>query len=289
MSMRWLSQVFLADKNILRKEAEQIEPEAKRVIEIGGGLGQLSEELMKLKPKKLWIVEYDRNLAKTLAAKLSPNKEVAVINQDFLETEPGQFGKVEIICGNIPYHITSKIIFRLLDYEFKKGYMLMQKEVVDKIIDHFNDCWYSRLNIMANYYFECEKGMVVPRTCFRPIPNVDSQVLILRKRRIPRNPSFEKFIRLVFQHQKRTLRNALLDSRAEMLIGSEEELRELIKKLRYHEERVFHMNLAMLIITWKELVELKAIENNLNAPQKKTRKKQYKQSLRKKVCDRSTD
>ncbi|MCX8166684.1 MAG: 16S rRNA (adenine(1518)-N(6)/adenine(1519)-N(6))-dimethyltransferase RsmA [Candidatus Micrarchaeota archaeon] len=252
-----LSQVFLKDKNILKKEAETINPKNKVVMEIGGGLGNLSEELLKLRPKKLIIVEIDKNLAWSLEQKFRNNRDVIVINCDFLELNEPEIMKTkfDIICGNVPYHVSSDIIFKLLDFNFKIAYLLLQKEFVERIVDEFEYGIYSRLNIMTNYYFECKKSMLVNRTAFAPVPKVDSQLLILEKRNVKRNVEFENFVRILFTHKKKTLRNSVIDSYKEFKFEDKESAKSFVETLEFKDERVFNMNIAKLIITFKQFKE----------------------------------
>ncbi|MEM5777591.1 MAG: 16S rRNA (adenine(1518)-N(6)/adenine(1519)-N(6))-dimethyltransferase RsmA [Candidatus Aenigmatarchaeota archaeon] len=254
-----LSQIFLKDKNILKKEAELINPTNKTVLEIGAGLGNLSEQLLMLNPKELILVEIDKQLVDILKNKFGNHKNVEVINEDILDLNNKELleKKYDIICGNVPYHISSDIIFKLLDFKFKIAYLLMQKEFVERIVDEFKYGIYSRLNIMANYYFECKKSMIIPRTCFAPIPKIDSQVLILEKRNVKMDEYFENFIRILFTHKKKTLKNSIIDSYKELNFKDKEEARTFADNLEFSEERVFSMNIAKLLITFKEFKKRK--------------------------------
>ncbi len=254
MQKRRLSQVFLVDEGVLKREAQIIDPRGKTVLEIGGGNGSLSRELYLLEPERLFIVEYDEYWARKLNVIFDDAQRVKVICADFLDLEQnGELKHIDIICGNIPYHISSDILFKLLDWKFEKAYIMLQKDLVERIVDEYDLGLYSRINIMVNYYFEVEKSFMVNKHCFSPVPKVDSQLLIIKRRNNKRDLKFDYFVRNIFSHKKKSLRNALIDARFSWKIQSKEEIRRVADALEFRQEKVFTLNPAKLIITYNEL------------------------------------
>ena len=126
-----LGQHFLKDEKILEKEARIADVKGKKVLEIGAGDGRLTEKIVANKPKIVYAVEKDRELVEKLEKRFAGRKDVEIIEGDFLKIELPEF---EIVVGNIPYYITSPIIFRLKDYEFEKAVLIVQKEFAQKMV-----------------------------------------------------------------------------------------------------------------------------------------------------------
>lgn len=193
--MSRLGQVFLKNRKILEYIAQYVEGD---ILEIGGGDGRLTEILVNR--GRVWVVEIDRRFEKRLR-EITEN----VIIGDFLEVEPF---RVDTIVGNVPYYISSKILFRLLDWEFREAILMFQKEFVEKMLMKPGERKYGRLSVMAQYYFEIKFVREVSRYEFNPVPEVDSAIVMLRKIR-HKDIGFEEFIRKIFSQKNKKLKNII--------------------------------------------------------------------------------
>lgn len=203
-----LGQCFLEDRNILRLEADVAGVTGKTVLEIGAGDGRLTEMLLRNSPAKLIAVEKDPFYASELRIRFSDRIEV--IEGDFLEAG---IRKVDVVIGNIPYYISSDIIFTLKDYEFEKAVLMVQKEFAEKMVAKAGDKNYGRLSITSQLYFDIKLERKVLRHLFRPVPKVDSAIIILTPTGTELTQFQENVIRWLFQHKNKTVRNALIDSK----------------------------------------------------------------------------
>jgi len=210
-----LGQNFLTDHNILRKEAGLLDPKHKTVFEIGAGDGRLSEKILELEPKRLFLVEKDKHFADLLNKRFAGYIDggvVVVLYGDALEID---FPEADLIIGNIPYYITSQIIFKLAKTNCERIVLIVQKEFAEKMIAKANTKRYGRLSITAQLAFDIEFVQVVPRHLFKPMPKVDSALIILKPTNKQLTEHEEKVIRWLFSHKNKTVRNALLDSGVE--------------------------------------------------------------------------
>lgn len=213
-----LGQHFLEDKNILAFEAKLADPAHKIVLEIGAGDGRLTDAILALKPKKLIAVEKDARLVSILREKFAGRGEVDVVEANFLEFNPPECG-FDIVVGNIPYYLSSDIVFRLASMKFERAILMVQKEFAQKMTARPGDRNYGRLSVTSQLAFDVKPVRTVLRHLFRPIPKVDSAIIVLRPTGIRLTPFQENIIRYIFQHKNKTVRNALLDSK---MFGSEE-------------------------------------------------------------------
>ena len=172
-------QNFLFDKNILRKIIDAGSVTSKdTVVEIGPGLGPLTK-LLSERAKKVIAIEFDKKLISRLRENLLDRKNVEIINADALkfpyETIKGRFK----VVSNIPYNITTPIIFKLLEHKKKVSSMtmLMQKEVAKRIASPSNCREYGVLSISTQLYTKPVLKFTVSRKAFSPPPKVDSMVV----------------------------------------------------------------------------------------------------------------
>jgi len=205
-----LGQHFLHDKNILAIEAELADPEGKTVLEIGPGDGRLTEFLLKKNPKKLIAVEKDSRFAELLREKFSGKKNLEIVEADFLGME---LPDADVVVGNIPYYISSDIIFHLKYMKFEKAVLMVQKEFAQKMVAKPGDRNYGRLSVTSQLHFDIKLERKVLRHLFRPIPDVDSAIIILKPSGFRTDQLQDNIIRWLFQHRNKTVRNALLDSK----------------------------------------------------------------------------
>ena len=208
-------QNFLQDTRIISDIVNAVRPQPDDiVIEIGPGLAAITEPLAK-KLNRLHVCEIDRDIiaylrAQPFAAKLQIH-EGDVLQFDF----SGVPGRKKIV-GNLPYNISTPLLFKLSTYagEIEDMHFMLQKEVVERMVAEPGSNDFGRLSVMLQYFFEMEKLLDVPPEAFSPAPKVDSAVvrLIPAKYRIGQAQDFEQFAALVKQafHQRRkTIRNNL--------------------------------------------------------------------------------
>ena len=218
-----LGQNFLIDTNILNRIVDFAElTENSGAIEIGPGIGALTEQLAK-RSKKVTAFEIDQRLLPILADTLSPYDNVKIIHEDILKANVGQVIAEEfsdnqdlMVVANLPYYVTTPIILKLLSENLPiRGIVCMlQKEVADRIAAKPSTKEYGSLSIAIQYYTTAETVMIVPKTVFMPQPNVDSAVIRLTKREKPivevRDEDFLFTItRASFAQRRKTILNNL--------------------------------------------------------------------------------
>jgi 16S rRNA (adenine1518-N6/adenine1519-N6)-dimethyltransferase len=212
-----LGQNFLIDKNIVKKIIESSDIKAQDIIlEIGPGDGFLTQFLFE-KAKKIISVEIDKRLYENLRVKFKDKKNIEFLNKDILKLDFSRLeNKPNMVVANIPYNITSEIIFKCLDnYEmFEKIVLMMQKEVAERIVAGPDNKIYGILSVVCQTFWDIEKCINVPRTVFIPKPKVDSIVLKFtqKKEGFYKTINKEKFIKLVrigFNYRRKTLINNL--------------------------------------------------------------------------------
>ncbi|OEH92623.1 16S rRNA (adenine(1518)-N(6)/adenine(1519)-N(6))-dimethyltransferase RsmA [Bacillus solimangrovi] len=223
-----LGQNFLIDTNILRNIVDFANlTEGSGAIEIGPGIGALTEQLAK-KAEKVVAFEIDQRLLPILNETLAPYKHVEIIHQDILEAEVRsmieekmQGIKDIMVVANLPYYVTTPILMKLLTENLPvRGIVVMlQKEVADRIAARPGTKDYGSLSIAIQYYSEAEVVMTVPKTVFVPKPNVDSAVIRLTLRtKPPVQLTDEKFffevVRASFAQRRKTIYNNLVHNLA---------------------------------------------------------------------------
>lgn len=226
-----LGQNFIIDVNILQKiiTAAGINEES-GVIEIGPGIGSLTEQLA-IQAQHVVSYEIDQRLLPILDETLAPYENVTIVNEDILQANieediaryfsPGQ--SVHVVA-NLPYYVTTPILLHLLHGKAPIDSMtvMMQKEVAERIAAKPNTKAYGSLSIAVQYYAEARLVLDVPKTVFLPQPNVVSSVLHLEKRKKPLvhvddEAFFFTIIQASFVHRRKTLRNNLLANGKDLL------------------------------------------------------------------------
>jgi len=231
-------QNFLTDKNILRKISDLIPKENLNIIEIGPGDGRLTEYIIKKNPKKLTLIEKDSDLMGTLNKMFSKYKNVNILNYDFLKIEIKN--RYQLIISNLPYNISSQIIAKisLLNNPPDLLILMFQKEFAKRLTEKK----INSINSLVNCFYKINLKFEVSRNCFRPIPKVDSSVVLFIKKKdnLLERYEIDKFIefkRNLFSHKRKTLKNLLrkfkLSSEYNLNLRVEElELKELISIFR---------------------------------------------------------
>ncbi|RLG14449.1 MAG: ribosomal RNA small subunit methyltransferase A [Candidatus Nanohalarchaeota archaeon] len=205
-----LGQNFLLDKNIVNKELKAANVSKTDVIlEIGGGKGMLTEALLK-KAKKAICIEIDKELVLHLKSRFSDeikSKKLELIEGDCLKAEIPFFDKC---ISNIPYSISSPLIFHLL--KFKKPLcLMMQKEFAERLFAKKGERSYSALSAVCSIYFAVKIRFIVSKNVFRPKPKVDSAfVELLPKEKLfvkkQDEKEFVEFLHKIFCHKKQNMR-----------------------------------------------------------------------------------
>ena len=209
-----LGQNFLIDRNILDKIVSIIPIKNKIVLEIGPGTGNLTSFILKKKPKKLIVIEKDKDLASELINIF--NKQISVINDDVLNVnEKLLFDKNVLVFGNLPYNISTEILSKWItnlnnNFWFDHLVLMFQKEVADRIISKFNTSTYGRLSILANWKLKIKKICDIKPECFSPQPKIDSSLLLFSPKKqfikIKDPKNLEKITRIFFNHRRKMLK-----------------------------------------------------------------------------------
>ena len=207
---RW-GQNFLIDPNICKKIVSSIETKnIDKILEIGSGTGAITS-LLAEKFKEVTAIEIDSNLCKILKNKSISNLEI--INEDILKTNLDSFDH-KIIIGNLPYYITTPIIFNFFNSKipWEEMYFLMQKEVGDRILANPGTKIYGRLTIMSQIFSKVERLFNVSSKVFRPIPKVESTFIKFKRvehKNINDYKRFEEYIRIIFNQRRKKLKNCI--------------------------------------------------------------------------------
>jgi len=212
-------QHFLRDQNVIQRIIAVLSPKpSEHLIEIGPGKGVLTFPILK-KANQLEVIEIDRDLVTALRAYPEAQGKLIIHEQDALKfdfaklTTPGNPLKV---FGNLPYNISTPLIFHLLEYSsfISEMVFMLQKEVVDRIAAKAGDSEYGRLSVMVQYHCQVEKLFDVPAQAFDPPPKVVSSVIrLIPYAKLPFKAKeydhFSKLVKQAFSQRRKTLRNSL--------------------------------------------------------------------------------
>ncbi|HHU6751606.1 TPA: 16S rRNA (adenine(1518)-N(6)/adenine(1519)-N(6))-dimethyltransferase RsmA [Staphylococcus pseudintermedius] len=216
-----LGQNFLIDVNIINRILDASGIDATTgVIEIGPGMGSLTEQLAK-NAQHVLAFEIDQRLIPVLDDTLSPYDNVTVVNEDILKANVAEAIQQHLshcekimVVANLPYYITTPILLTLLEQDLNiDGYVvMMQKEVGERLNAQVGTKAYGSLSIVAQYYTETSRVLTVPKTVFMPPPNVDSIVVKLMKRDMPivdvdHPNAFFKMTKGAFSQRRKTIYN----------------------------------------------------------------------------------
>jgi len=208
-----LGQHWLNDETVLNNIVESANIDANTVVlEIGPGLGSLTK-ILASKAKKVVAVELDDNLAKNLSNKVKADN-LEVYNQNIFKFNLNDLPQNYILVANIPYYITNHLMRLISESESPpiKAVILVQKEVAQRICAKPGAM--SLLSVSTQYYFDVSLGIIVKSELFIPPPKVDSQVVILnRKKHLPLSKTQEKdlfkLVKAGFSERRKKLRSSL--------------------------------------------------------------------------------
>ncbi|MBR7001088.1 MAG: 16S rRNA (adenine(1518)-N(6)/adenine(1519)-N(6))-dimethyltransferase RsmA [Neisseriaceae bacterium] len=208
-------QNFLQDTGVIRSIIAAINPQDDDiVVEIGPGLGALTQPLSGCL-KHLSVIELDRDIIEYLKNQPFADK-LSIYSGDVLKFDFAQICGIKKIVGNLPYNISTPLLFHLAQYanEISEMHFMLQKEVVERLCAEPNSKHYGRLSVALQYFFAMEQIITVPPTAFEPAPKVDSAVvrMVSQVGRIGTAVDFAHFSRLVtqsFAMRRKTIRNNL--------------------------------------------------------------------------------
>ena len=230
---KMLGQNFLIDSNISEKIVNFANiTDGEKILEIGPGRGALTELL--ISKGDLIAIEKDKWLSVVLKQKFKGTAEI--IEGDILSWE---VPPIDVIVANLPYSISSPILFRLFNYDWNRAILMFQEEFANRLVAKPGSKVYGRLSVMANHYVKTKKLFKVSKTAFQPQPKIHSQVVKLVRREpdydLEDFDTFEKVVRSIFTHRRKKIRNCIklsfpgidvqelnyMDLRAEILKPSE--------------------------------------------------------------------
>lgn len=217
-------QNFLVEPAFVRRIVEAIDPRpGDRIVEIGPGLGALTAALLE-RVERVTAIEIDRDLAARLRAAYPPER-LELHEADALAFDFAGAGTALRIVGNLPYNISSPLLFTLLDcaHLVRDVHVMLQREVVERMTAAPGGRSYGRLTVMLAYRFEIERLFYVPAGAFRPRPQVESAFARLT----PLDPRpwqagdealFRRIVASAFSQRRKTLRNALANLVSEQVM-----------------------------------------------------------------------
>lgn len=214
-------QNFLHDQNVINKIIASFTPKnSDLILEIGPGLGALTEKILNTAntlEDKLYLVEIDRDLAQILTTKY--DQKIMLYNIDILKFDLNTIlahhtnRKIKII-GNLPYNISTPILFHLFKYinSIESMMFMLQLEVVDRIVASPNSKQYGRLSVMAQFFSEPQKLFVIHPNSFTPQPKVKSAIIYFK----PKITSLDidpvilgKVVTAAFNQRRKNIHNSL--------------------------------------------------------------------------------
>ena len=211
-----LGQHFLTDKNIIKKIIKLDNLKNQTIFEIGPGSGNLTEFIIKEKPKKIMLVEKDRRLYELLKEKLKSENNLEIYNEDILQYDlNNSLFENTIIFGNLPYNISTQILIKFINLKtwppfFKKIIFMFQEEVANRILAKSKTREYGRIAILTNFRLDVVNSFKISRNCFFPRPDVDSKIIVFEpktkiKHKIKNIKNLEKITNIFFSNKRKMI------------------------------------------------------------------------------------
>jgi len=223
-----LGQNFLIDRNIIDIITNTVSIEGNEILEVGPGTGNLTREILKNNPSKMYLIEKDTFLAENLKEII--DERVKIFNEDILKFDENLLSKNKIIVfGNLPYNISTEILSKWItklknDYWFSDLILMFQKEVADRIIAKFNSSNYGRLSILANWRLKINKICDISPESFSPRPKIQSTLIHFTPKKnfveIEDPLNLEKITRIFFNHRRKMLKkpfNQIFNGKIDLL------------------------------------------------------------------------
>jgi len=209
-----LGQNFLIDRNVLEQIVDTVEITNKDILEVGPGSGNLTTFILKKKPKKVYVIEKDDDLALLLEDKFT--NEINIINDDILKISEDKISNEKLtVFGNLPYNISTEILSKWIinldkNFWFESLVLMFQKEVADRIIAKSNTSKYGRLSILSNWKLDVKKIMDIKPQSFSPRPKIDSTLLLFTPRQnffdLKDARNLEMITRIFFSQRRKMLK-----------------------------------------------------------------------------------
>ena len=207
-------QHFLSDKSIINDIVDAINPKAgQSMVEIGPGLAALTQPLVE-RLGQLTVIELDRDLAVRLRQHAQLNViESDVLRVNFADLFARSTQKLRVV-GNLPYNISTPILFHLLDYVdgIEDQHFMLQKEVIDRMVAQPDSSDYSRLSVMLQWRYSMANILFVPPTSFDPPPRVDSAVVRMVPHAAPPDVNINmlsELVQVAFSQRRKLMRHTL--------------------------------------------------------------------------------
>jgi len=223
-----LGQNFLTDKNIIDKIINTVPIANNEILEVGPGTGNLTKQILKSNPKKMFLVEKDTVLAESLKEII--DERVTIYNEDILKFDEKNLSKSKIIVfGNLPYNVSTEILSTWItslkkEYWFSDLILMFQKEVADRIVAQFNTPAYGRLSILANWRLNINKICDISPESFSPRPKIQSSLIHFTPKKnfaeIKDPLNLEKITRIFFSHRRKMLKkpfNQIFEGNTDLL------------------------------------------------------------------------
>jgi 16S rRNA (adenine1518-N6/adenine1519-N6)-dimethyltransferase len=223
-----LGQNFLVDKNVIDKIVNTVSITDNEILEVGPGTGNLTREILKKNPSKMYLIEKDTFLAESLNEVV--DERVKIFNDDILQFEESSLSKNKVkVFGNLPYNISTEILSNWItnlkdDYWFSDLILMFQKEVADRILAKFNTSAYGRLSILANWKLNMQKICDISPESFSPRPKIQSTLIHFTPKKkfieIKDPINLEKITRIFFSHRRKMLKkpfNQIFNGNTELL------------------------------------------------------------------------
>jgi len=223
-----LGQNFLVDKNIIDKIINTIPITDNEILEVGPGTGNLTKEILKKDPSKIYLIEKDTLLAESLNEIV--DERVKIFNEDILKFNENSLSKNKIkVFGNLPYNISTEILSNWItnlkeECWFTDLVLMFQKEVADRIIAKYNTSAYGRLSILANWRLNINKICDISPESFSPRPKIQSTLIHFTPKKkfaeIKDPINLEKITRIFFSHRRKMLKkpfNQIFNGKTDLL------------------------------------------------------------------------
>jgi 16S rRNA (adenine1518-N6/adenine1519-N6)-dimethyltransferase len=209
-----LGQNFLIDRNILQVIVDTVNIDKKEILEIGPGSGNLTTYILKKNPKKVYVIEKDKDLSVLLEEKF--NSEITIINDDVLKISENKISKEKLIVfGNLPYNISTEILSKWImgidnNFWFESLVLMFQKEVADRIIAKSNNSKYGRLSILSDWKLNVKKILDIKPESFSPRPKINSSLLLFTPKKsffdIKNVKNLEMLTRVFFSQRRKMIK-----------------------------------------------------------------------------------
>jgi 16S rRNA (adenine1518-N6/adenine1519-N6)-dimethyltransferase len=223
-----LGQNFLVDKNIIDKIINTIPITDSEILEVGPGTGNLTKEILKKSPSKMYLIEKDTLLSESLNEIV--DERVKIFNEDILKFNENSLSKNKIkVFGNLPYNISTEILSNWItnlkeECWFTDLVLMFQKEVADRILAQSNTSAYGRLSILANWRLNINKICDISPESFSPRPKIQSTLIHFTPKKkfveIKDPINLENITRIFFSHRRKMLKkpfNQIFNGKVDLL------------------------------------------------------------------------